>query len=141
MHENESAQPPEKIHFPKETSILCVCNNGHSRSKYMLRALAQLGYRNTSLLGIQNPHFSKEEKTRLLHTHQIILCAADDVASMVRFFIEKEDIEGPSRIISLKLSERLHQKITASLRGDIKTKPLENNEEMVGALKAAGFYE
>jgi hypothetical protein len=62
--------------IPKHIKILCICEHGNSRSKYLARSIAALGYEHTRILGIRDATISRSEKMRTINEHEVIVCAS-----------------------------------------------------------------
>lgn len=127
--------PPE---VPKNKKILCVCDNGRSRSKYMARALSNLGYEHARVLGIQDRQITTKEKIAAINEHDIILCASGTTKSMVEKLLQSEGGGTLPEILDLDLSERLHSKLYSLLKG-LPTNGDNAEEELLDHLRKLGF--
>ena len=63
--------------------VLAICRHGQSRSKYVRRALNQLGYENTNIIGVNDPNEERRVEDEV-DKYDLIISASSDTSGELR---------------------------------------------------------
>ncbi len=121
-------ETPEIPEIPKSAKIISVCGHGNSRSKFMARAVAALGYEHSRLLGIGDYSIPTAERIATLLEHDLVVCASTTDEASVRKLLRDTSADKLPKIISLQLDERTHATLHLLMKGVL------NKEHQVAAL-------
>lgn len=119
--------------------IVCVCNHGNSRSKFMARVLDDMGYSSVRVLGIKDPHLNRSEKVEMIRAAKYFVCSSASELGDLKQLIEQEALPDKT-LFNAQLDERLHALISPSVfaNGDI---PVEAKGIIQEHLEKLGFFK
>ncbi|HKY73717.1 MAG TPA: rhodanese-like domain-containing protein [Patescibacteria group bacterium] len=135
-------QHDDMEHIRKDAKILCVCWHGSTRSKYIARALDEMGYPNAHVLSVMQLKKNQTASESSIREHDLVVCASDTEYYEIRYFLKTHGIDDLHKVLNLHLGQDIHARLHVSLfEGGHRAEDdvSKSIEELKTSLSAVGF--